>query len=438
MSTATLDLTRAAPESPSSRTRMTPRWRTSGVLVLWSFAAMAWLTRGVQATETTGFGIDLAYTRRAVVDFLSGDAPYAVEFYPYPPTYLLLSTPLGMASRPVVSLVYLCLAMVAIPAALGLVLRGFGCGLRGLAFPFAVLALSLYRPALDTLMFLNINAVVVVLLAVWLLLEQSGRHRRSAAVLGLTLAMKPVLIALVLIYLLRRQWRLAAVLTSAPLLLGALILPLLQDPLLIVTKALPGLLGGWDGEFAAANISLAGVGHLWGVDEAVVLVLRVLVVIVAVVIARKSAASPVESSGALLIASFLGSSFALVEYAVLLVPVVVALFARRSLLGATGIVCLCVPIGAPVGATYVIPVTTYAACVGLTLMLAALWWNTRSPDGRVVTPTVEVQDRSDGREDLSAGYRGWAWVPPNGRVVVDVLGCREGVRAGDAGRVLFR
>ncbi|MEU2788212.1 glycosyltransferase family 87 protein [Streptomyces sp. NPDC007100] len=191
-------------------------------------------------------GMDNDFVVKAARALLGGDAPYADKRFLYLPSAVLAAVPEALLPAGALRLL--------VPVAgVGLVLLGWLVSLRIFRIPvrsrlavLGVAALAFFEPFRNVVNIGNWTLASVVALPLMLLLALRSRWVAAGAVLGLALALKPLLAPLLLLLVLARRWRALAVAVAVPAgasVLAALVMP---RPGMFFTRTLPFLLHGQD------------------------------------------------------------------------------------------------------------------------------------------------------------------------------------------------
>lgn len=282
----------------------------------------------------------------AVRAFFHQQTPYGVRLFVYPPSSLLLFAPVGLLGFGAAKIAIIVVDAVAIVAAALLSLRIFGVSWRSAAAAITLIGLGLFAPVTQTLYAANVNGLVVAGEAAALLAAVRQRWLLAGAFLGLTFAIKPVLLPLVLLLALERQWRSLLISLSIPAILSGFALLLSVDGGLFFSRTVPFLIGG-EGQ-SGENVALAGAVVAIGLPLWSAGLLRVLILVAALAIAWRRwpaiAGTPlelVEMASLIVITTILVASFGWPYYGIYLIPLLVSLVhpasAMRSWLGGLGI-----------------------------------------------------------------------------------------------------
>lgn len=277
--------------------------------------------------------------------------------YLYNPGATMLLSPLGLipsvdAARPW----FILANAVAVIAALAWLTLLSGRSLRSPVFPTA-LALGFTTEAVtNTLVFSNINGLLLLALVAFIASVMSGKQIAAGVILGLAITVKPMFAPLLVLPLMRREWRALLAGVIVPVALNAVAWPLTPGAGDYVTKLVPYL--GQTRDYA--NSSLAGFAVYFGMPEALHTVLIVFfgaAVAVAVIgLARWRYSDPwlwiTVTSGVLLAGVCLLSSLGQAYYSMMLFPALFTVLHRAS------------------------PMHTPAAWLGAVLCLSPLSWLT--------------------------------------------------------------
>jgi alpha-1,2-mannosyltransferase len=332
------------------------------------------VVRAVVSWSAVDFDVFVNASRR----LLRGQAAYADPRVTYPPSALVLFAPFAVLPR---TIAHACALVLSVASIAWGTSRFVPRRLR----PAAAGAALLTAPAWNALFWLNVNGLLVAAIAVCIHAAARGRWRRFAVALGLSIALKPVAIALVIVALLARRPLAALGALTIPAALSIMAALVAVDPFHFVKTALPVLLGG--SAWSINNVSIAGVTRAAGTPGAVVVLLQLALVGSAAVLVhhrwrRGDSMRVVDVATVLLATSFLVSPLAWRHYGVLLLPGLASLVARprRRSLDVVAAILVAVPWVHPL--SYSDPVRV-AALVGwfVTLVAAATAEPVEEPEG---------------------------------------------------------
>ena len=314
--------------------------------ILWPLAIMSVLHRSIILPANGNITDDFKPVYRAVLNFRRGWDIYNEHFdyvdphYLYPPGGTLLMAPFGYLPFTPSRYLFILINAVAILIAWYLLLRLFNYTLASVAAPALLLAMFCTESVSSTLVFTNINGCVLlaeVLFLRWLLDGKVGHQWWAGFVIGLTLTLKPVLGPLLLLPLLNRQWRTLVPAIAVPVVVNAIAWPLVSDPKDFVTKTVPYFLGTRD----YFNSSVEGNGVYFGLPTWLIVFLRIMFTVLAIgamwlLYRYYRERDPLfwftNSSGVLLLWSFLVSSLAQGYYSMMLFPFLMTVVLRNSLI----------------------------------------------------------------------------------------------------------
>lgn len=281
---------------------------------------------------------DLLPVWQAAHAFVHGQPPYYVPLFVYPPSALVLFAPLGLLPLWAAAALFLVISAVAMAFAAVLVLRIFGVSASARAFPLLIAVLAASAPVERTLYLGNVNGLVALgeCAAIWAAARQ--RWSITGWLLGITLAIKPVLAPLVIVPVLWRRPGAVVRALAIPIVvsLGALALSSRSDEFFSIT--VPFLVKGNAAGLQVLNVSLAGAGHILGAPSALTIGLRAAVVLgAAYSILHCLHSRPasdlgmlIDVTGIILVATFLAFSFSWNYYALYLLPLYVGTWLGRS------------------------------------------------------------------------------------------------------------
>lgn len=312
-----------------------------GNAILWPLAVLLVFHRifilAVNGDTTDDFSTVHAAVRR----FLDGVPVYNEIYHHVDPHYLytpgatLLLAPLGMV--PGFELARMGFVLVngaAIIAALALLTRLFSFSLRSLVWPAAITLAFLTESVRNTLVFSNINGVLLLALVgfLWLLLRD--RLWAAGLVLGLAILVKPMFLPLLFLPLVKLQWRAVLGGLAVPVIFNVVAWPLVPGANDYLTRLVPYL-----GEVRDyANSSLAGMAVYFGMPAALetfwFLVFVAFGVVGGLTLLRWRYTDPLlwatSTAGLLLTGVFLLSSLGQMYYSMMLFPWLFTVLLRRS------------------------------------------------------------------------------------------------------------
>jgi arabinofuranan 3-O-arabinosyltransferase len=329
---------------------------TSG---LWALAILS-LGTSLVPIVNGGQGYDTAPLWYAVRALLEGGTVYTEEGAGdllYPPSALLMLLPLGALSLAWAGRLFFFVDLATILAATAILLAVFGLRWRGPSGAIALFAISLAWPVLFTLHAGNVNGPILLGLALFLLAATRGLWTTSGIWLGLTLALKPLLAPLLIMFVLYRRWKPLGIAVAVPLLLSSVLLLAAPETRHFFDRTLPLLLEGQNQEIQDVSIALASVAERFSIPDPVTTAIQfVVLAVTGILIWRRwrshEDAEPrrlVELSSIALVGTFLASSFAFPHYGIFLLPFAVSITDAsspyRDWLTWGALFCLASPIG---------------------------------------------------------------------------------------------
>ncbi|MGP4057427.1 arabinofuranan 3-O-arabinosyltransferase [Mycobacterium sp. 4D054] len=271
------------------RPRTTPP-TTASVLrsILWPLAIMAVIHRSYVLVFNRYITDDFAPVYRAVINFKFGWDIYNEHFdhvdphYLYPPGGTLIIAPFGYLPEVASRNWFIFFNTVAIILAGYFLLRLFNYTLSSVAAPALLLAMFCTESVTNTLVFGNINGVILLLEVLffrWLLDGNRSHEWWAGVAIGLTLVVKPLIAPLLLLPLLNRQWRALVTAFLVPVAFNLAAWPLISDPMNFVTRTVPYILSTRD----YFNSSILGNGIYYGLPMWLIMALRVTFVVLGVI-----------------------------------------------------------------------------------------------------------------------------------------------------------
>lgn len=319
--------------------------RTAGDVVkfvLWPIAIMTVLQR-VLVRAVNGFITDdFSPVYKAALAFLNREPVYTANFshvdphYLYAPSASLLFSPIAILDPEKARWLFIVVNAIAIIVAGYLLLRLFGYTLKSVAAPILLLAMFMSETVTNTLVFTNVNGLVLLGEVLFIMLLLKRRDLWAGAAMGLTLAVKPILAPLLLIALVRGQWKVFITAIAVPLALLAIAWPLAADPMEFIHHTVPYLSQTRD----YFNSTIVGNGLYYGLPDALVFVMRALFAVITAVslwllyryYREDELFFVATASGVLMTAQFLLGSLGQMYYSMFLFPLLMTVVLRNSVL----------------------------------------------------------------------------------------------------------
>lgn len=307
-------------------------WPAAPLIVAHRIIVLAW-TGSATDDFTTVWSAARRFVERVPV---YAEAYHHVDpHYLYNPGATLVLSPLGLASNvDLARILFILVNAAAIVAALAWLTAR--CGFRPSHFvlPLSIALAFLTESVTNTLVFSNINGVLLLALVAFLDLFLRRRSVAAGVVLGLAILIKPMFAPLVLLPLMKLDWKAAAPAVGVPVALNLLAWPLTPGAGAYLTVVAPYL--GLTRDYA--NSSLAGIAVYFGMPTwlhaALFVVLAVAVAVAVIGLARFRYSDEwlwaATTSGALIVGVCLLSSLGQAYYSMLLFPTVFTVFSRVS------------------------------------------------------------------------------------------------------------
>ncbi|MCQ4122300.1 DUF2029 domain-containing protein [Rhodococcus sp. FXJ9.536] len=309
---------------------------------LWPIAVMTVLHRVVVKAVNGYITDDFRPVYNAALAFLNRRPVYTANFdwvdphYLYPPSGTLLMAPIAIIDPEKSRWLFILANTIAIVIALYLLLRLFGLGVNSIAAPILLFATFSSETVTNTLVFTNINGLVLLGEIAFLVLLMKRKDMWSGVAIGLTFAVKPILAPLLLLPLVRGQWKVFVTALGIPLVLTAVAWPLSADPMDFVHHTVPYLTESRD----YFNSAIVGNGRYYGLPAWMIFTLRG---IFAALVAgslwllyryyrHDELFFVVTTSGVLLTASWLLGSLGQMYYSMMLFPLVMSVVLKNSVM----------------------------------------------------------------------------------------------------------
>jgi len=293
---------------------------------MWPLAVLAYLHTVWVAFSGYVPLFDFPVAYNGAGHFLHHQPVYADPVYGYPPSAPLLTAPLGLLSLHDARVVFVALsAFVLVPAAGLLLLRLFKVRPTSLAAAGLLFGFAITESLTNTLAFGNLNGLVLLGEAAFLLGLARGHDVAAGTAFGLACAVKPVLAPLVLLPILLDRWRAVLAGVGVPAALCVLAYPFLASPDQFFTAALPNLLHST--AQVPANGSVGAVAMYLHAPHVLALGVRALAVLVTAVVLWRLHALRHEralwlacASGTLMLGAFLGTSLTEAYWSMFVLP----------------------------------------------------------------------------------------------------------------------
>ena len=340
MNLTSLWVARTPLTEPTPSRRRTP-WDGVGRLVAWPIAVVLVLHRVFVLALNGSVTDDFTTVWSAVRRSLEGVPVYNEVYHHVDPHYLynpgatLLLSPLGWLTDPdSARTAFIVVNAVAVIAALGMLTRLFGYSLRSLVWPAAIVAAFLTESVRNTLIFSNINGLLLLALVAYLALLLRGRGWWAGLVIGLAILIKPQFAPLLFLPAVKLDWRPLVGGITVPVAFNVLAWPLVPGASDYLTTLVPYL-----GEVRDyANSSLAGAAVYFGMppllETGLWLLFAAIVAVGVIVLLRWRYTDPLlwatTTTGLLMTGVFFLSSLGQMYYSMMLFPMMFTLLQRTS------------------------------------------------------------------------------------------------------------
>ncbi|WP_078893809.1 glycosyltransferase family 87 protein [Streptomyces sp. CT34] len=191
-------------------------------------------------------GMDNDFVVRAARALLDGGAPYADKRFLYLPSAVLAAVPEALLGPRELRLLVPVAGAAAVLVGWWASLRIFRVGAGSRLAALGVVGLVFFEPLRNVVNIGNWTLASVVALPVAVLCAVRGRWTAAGAVVGCALAIKPMLVPLLLLFVLARRGRALAVAAGIPVAASVAAALVMPRPAMFFTHTLPFLLRGQD------------------------------------------------------------------------------------------------------------------------------------------------------------------------------------------------
>ncbi|MGK5732857.1 glycosyltransferase 87 family protein [Streptomyces sp. URMC 124] len=359
-------------------------------------------------------GIDNAVVVRAARALLDGGSPYADKRFLYLPGGVFTAVPETVFGNEALARAVPVATALFVLAGVALALRIFGVRADSRLAAGVVAALGVFEPFHGVVYLGNWTALSAVAFPAALLLARHGRWCAAGAVVGAAIALKPMLVPLLLLFVLARRWRALAWAVGVPAAVSLAAALAMPRPGLFFTRTLPFLLHGQDAYARPFDAAWPSVLPRLGVPQPLALALAAAAALAVLLCARwrwRSGGDPalrlVECASLLMLAAFLVSRPSFQHYMLVVLPSLAASLVVRA--AAARSVWLWLPLLPEVAGVSWPHLETarrhafrdVVLITGVTAALALHAWRTRSDPSREVTVSARVYALSN-RESVRA------------------------------------
>ncbi|MCQ8774579.1 glycosyltransferase family 87 protein [Streptomyces telluris] len=359
-------------------------------------------------------GIDNAVVVRAARALLDGGSPYADKRFLYLPGAVFAAVPETVFGNEALARAVPVVTALLVLAGVVLALRIFGVRADSRLAAGVVAALGVFEPFHGVVYLGNWTALSAVAFPAALLLARHGRWCAAGAVVGAAIALKPMLVPLLLLFVLARRWRALAWAVGVPAAVSLAAALAMPRPGLFFTRTLPFLLHGQDAYARPFDAAWPSVLPRLGVPQPLALTLAAGAAVAVLLCARlrwRADGDPalrlVECASLLMLAAFLVSRPSFQHYMLVVLPSLAASLVVRA--AAARSVWLWLPLLPEVAGVSWPQLETarrhafrdVVLITGVTAALALHAWRTRSDPSGEVTVSARVYALSN-RESVRA------------------------------------
>jgi arabinofuranan 3-O-arabinosyltransferase len=226
--------------------------------------------------DTWWLGSDLQPTLASIGDLVHG-RPLDHQFV-YPPSVLLLGLPFAAVQHHGLTANYVLLAIEIASLIIGFwaTTRAVGRTVGDATIAAIALMFALSGQAIYMLQLENLSAFLVCAVSLFYVLAVQDQWDWAAVALGVSFAIKPMLIPLLAILILEREWRALAISLAIPVALNLAVVPFVPDLGAFLHQAV-SLTVGKKAAHEASNANLGNMALVMGLSKAASLLIRILV-----------------------------------------------------------------------------------------------------------------------------------------------------------------
>jgi hypothetical protein len=304
-------------------------------IAAWGGVLWKWSRFYFGAVGGRSLGFDLLFAWRAERLFAHGGQPYSIKEFVYPPSSLLLFRPIAGLSQHDLTVGGLVATLLLAGAGVMIAAAALGFRWWGPVAACSLLVLSYAQSMRDELPLENVSVLEFFAISLFFLVALRDRWVAAAAVIGVSIAVKPMLVPVLLVLIVSRRWKATAVALGVPVVLNAVALAVVAGPLEVLQK-LPSLVNR-TGSVAEYNSAWVDVARGLGLPEAATVALRVFIVVATLVVAwwswqriEDERLRLVTATTVLLIGEFTGGTLSENHYMLVLVPLAMTVVMARS------------------------------------------------------------------------------------------------------------
>ncbi|MGA5604925.1 glycosyltransferase family 87 protein [Streptomyces griseoincarnatus] len=294
-------------------------------------AVLAALTTHTVLVTSDG-GMDNGIVVDAARTWLDGGSPYDDAHFLYFPSAVVAAAPQALLPRSVLDVLVPVLVVLALVAGWVCALLLHRVPLRSRLAVLGLLGLAAgFAPFAQLVRLGNWTVTAVLALPLCLLLASRGRWVAAGAVIGVAVALKPLLAPMALLFLFARRWGALALVVLVPAVSSVVAAFFLPDPTGFLTRTLPFLFTADDAFLRLYEAGPAAVLPRLGVPEALAQGLAVAAAAAGVVCAYRRWRGPgpeplrlAETSAGLMLSAFLVSRPSYNHYLLVVLPLLLA------------------------------------------------------------------------------------------------------------------
>ncbi|MCC3772596.1 glycosyltransferase family 87 protein [Streptomyces sp. UNOC14_S4] len=276
-------------------------------------------------------GIDNAVVVRAARTLLDGGSPYADKRFLYLPGAAFAAVPQTfLGDRVLFWAVPVATALCGLAGVVA-ALRVFGVRADSRLAAAMVAGLGLFEPFHGLVYLGNWTVLSALAFPVTLLLARRGRWSAAGVVTGAAVALKPMLVPVLLLFVLARRWRALAWAVGVPAAVSLAAAAAVPRPGRFLTRTLPFILHGQDAYARPFDASWSTVLPRLGVPQPLAFTLAAAAALTVLALARvrwraggDEAVRLVECASLLMLAAFLASRPSFQHYMLVVLPSLVA------------------------------------------------------------------------------------------------------------------
>lgn len=314
-----------------------------GRIVLWPLAIILFIHSVFILAMNGSVTDDLTTVFNALQRFLNGvnvyneNYTYVDPHYLYSPGATLVLSPLALLGGFLrVRVAFVILNALAICIALALATRFIGYKLNSLVLPGSIVLAFLTESVRNTLVFSNINGVLLLALMLFLTCIINHKPIWAGIFIGFAILIKPIFLPLLFIPFVYTMWACVIIAIALPVLINLIAWPIVPGASDYITRTMPYLSEVRD----FSNSSLSGQITYFGISHSAYLVVAALMALIIcaglIFLLRYRHNDPIfwvsTTSSLLLSGVFFLSSLGQMYYSMLLFPAILTVLRSRSVM----------------------------------------------------------------------------------------------------------